>query len=44
MSQITNENGWEDDVPEFDPEEAERIRNQQDREIEADIRRREELN
>lgn len=42
MANTTNKDGWVDDVPEFDPEEAQRIRDQQDREIEADIRRREE--
>lgn len=37
MANKTNKDGWED-IPEFDPEEAQRLRDQEDREIEARIK------
>lgn len=40
MANKTNKEGWED-IPEFDPEEAQREREQEDREIEAAIKERE---
>lgn len=40
MANKTNKDGWED-IPEFDSEEAQRVRDQEDREIEADIKERE---
>lgn len=43
MANKTNEDGWED-IPEFDSEEAQRERDQEEREIHAEIKRRESLN
>lgn len=41
MANKTNKDGWED-IPEFDSEEAQRERDKQDREIEADIKEKEQ--
>lgn len=41
MANKTSKDGW-DDIPEFDPEEAQRKRDQEDREIEAEIKRKED--
>lgn len=40
MANKTNNDGWED-IPEFDSVEAQRVREQEDSEIEADIKERE---
>ena len=40
MATKTNKDGWED-IPEFDPEEAQREREQEDRKIDDEIKRRE---
>lgn len=40
MANKTNKDGWED-IPEFDPEEDQRQREKDDREIEARIKQRE---
>ncbi|MGX9362241.1 hypothetical protein [Pantoea ananatis] len=40
MANKKNKDGWED-IPDFDSAEAQRLREQEDREIEADIKERE---
>ena len=42
MSNQTNQDGWDDDVPEFDPEEAQIQRDKEEREIYARIKREED--
>ncbi|WP_261373655.1 hypothetical protein [Yersinia rohdei] len=43
MANKTNKDGWEDGIPEFDSEEEQRKRDQEERAIEAEIKRKENL-